>query len=309
MGFVGSHLSRKYVNEGHTVFGLDNLSNGNDNNVRDLIGKPNFKRIVGDIRDKKLVFSLVRDCDVVFHLAAIISNDQSLFAPYLTYETNVLGTLHVLEACKLYDKKMIYASTSECYGTAQYSPMNEKHPLDPSFVYAASKVGADRLCKAYADSYKMPVFIVRNFNLYGNAQRDNGYGSCIALFVKRALQGKPCIVFGSGLQSRDYLHVSDAVQAYDLVLECNDESLWGVPINFGSGIDHKIVDIANMVHKECGLNVPVVHVEGRPNDVKRLVADISFARKRLGFVPKVNFEDGLKEYVCWARDFKGEEWK
>jgi len=313
LGFVGSHLCEKYVNEGHIVYSLDDCSNGDIQNVRSLIGKSNFKNIKGDVRNKRLVFELVRDCDVVLHLASMIHTDKSLIEPYLTYTTNIMGTLNILEACRHYDKKIIYASTSEVYGTAQYSPMTETHPLSPDHIYGSSKVGADRLCRAYAKSFDMPVFIIRNFNLYGKNQRDNGYGGAVAIFTRRALQGKPPIVFGSGLQSRDYMHVSDAVRAYDLVLNKAGKDLWGVPINFGTGVDHKIVDIANMickkVNKISGFRLQPVFSDARPNDVQRLIADISLAKEKLGFVPKVKFEDGLDEYIEWIRNYKGEEWK
>jgi nucleoside-diphosphate-sugar epimerase len=309
VGFVGSNLSEKYVNDGHTVFALDNLSNGNLQNVRSLLGKPNFKFIKGDVRNKDLIFQLIRDCDVCIHLASIISVDQSIVDPYTTYETNVLSTLHILEACRLYDKKLVYASTSECYGQAQYSPMDERHPLDALHIYGSSKIAGDRLCFAYAKTFKMPVFIVRCFNLYGQNQKDSGYGGVISIFVKNVLQGKPCRIFGSGKQTRDYLHISDAVRAYDLVLNCKDESLWGVPINFATGKEHSIISIADMIVRKINPELEHVFVEPRVNEVKRLVGDISLARNRLGFVPKVKFEDGLSDYIQWTRDFKGEEWK
>jgi len=312
-GFIGSHLCDKYVNDGHTVLCVDNLSNGDLQNVRGLIGKQGFKFIKSDIKDKQVVFDLVRDCDVVFLLAALIHVDQSLVDPYLTCETNIFGTLNVLEACKRFDKRLIFASSSEAYGTAQYSPMDENHPLSPDHFYGSTKVAGDRMCRAYAKSFGMPIHIVRLFNCYGNRQKDSGYGGAISIFVRRALQGKPPICYGSGEQSRDYIHVSDAVRAYDLVLKSDDSTLYGVPLNFGTGIDHKIIDIANMVCEKVNsfsqFRLSPVHDVARPNDVQKLVADISLVKEKLGFKPLKDFETGLNEYIDWAHSFKSEEWK
>jgi len=312
-GFIGSHLCDKYVNEGHLVLCVDNLSNGDLQNVRGLISNPLFKFIKEDIRNKQSVFELVRDCDTVFLLSALIHVDQSLIEPYLTYQTNVIGTLNVLEACKRYDKRLIFASSSEAYGTAQYSPMDEKHPLTPDHLYGVSKVAGDRMCHAYYKSFGMPINIVRLFNCYGNRQKDSGYGGVISIFVKRALQGKNPIVYGTGMQSRDYIHISDAVRAYDLVFKSDDKSLYGLPLNFGTGKDHRIIDIARMVCEKVNsfsnFRLSPVHDVARPNDVQKLVADISLVKKKLGFEPLKDFEAGLNEYIDWVRSFKSEEWK
>lgn len=307
-GFVGSHLCAKYVKEGHTVFGLDNFSNGNLSNIRDLVNNPKFKLVKGDIRDKALLNSLMPGIDVVIHLAAQIHVDRSLVEPEETWTTNVLGTLNVLESARMHDvEKVIHASSSEVYGPAQYSPMDERHPLDAIHPYGASKVAADRMCFAYNKTYGTNVCIVRCFNLYGPHQKDSGYGGVISIFVKRALAGKPPIIYGSGTQSRDYMYITDAVRAYDYVLE------WGRPgygpINFGTGQCVTINDLALKVCSLSRLDVAPVHVSARAGEVECLVACNRAAQEVLDWRPTVSIDEGLGFFVNWYKNYRGEELK
>lgn len=308
-GFICSHLADKYVSDGHFVVGVDNMLNGNLSNIRHLQANPNFRFIQGDIRDKELMNKLVVDADVIINCAAQIHNDKSLTEPELTYSINCGGVLNLLESARIFGKqnvRFIQASTSEIYGSAVQFPMNEEHPLMPNQPYGSSKVAADRLCYVYAKVYGMNIGISRNFNVFGSRQRDNGYGGVVSIFVRRVLAGLPPIIFGSGEQTRDYLWIEDAVTAYDSLL---NSKLVGDPVNFGTSRNLSINKIAELVINECGSSVESVHVEARPNEVQDLVADISKAKKLLGWSPKVSFEEGLKRYVDWVKNFKGEEWK
>jgi hypothetical protein len=146
-GFIGSHLCDKYTKEGHSVFCLDNFMSGNLMNIRHLLDCRNFKLIKGDIRDFNLLEKIMCGVDVVFHLAAQVHVDRSYIEPQLTYDVNVIGTQNILEVARLYDaKKVIYTSTSEVYGSAQYVPIDEQHPLNAPHPYGASKIAADRIC-------------------------------------------------------------------------------------------------------------------------------------------------------------------
>ncbi|MDE1856692.1 MAG: GDP-mannose 4,6-dehydratase [Candidatus Micrarchaeota archaeon] len=308
-GFLGSHLCERYVNQGETVVCFDSFINGDVNNVRHLVNKRNFKLVKGDVRDAGAVERVVEGADYVVHLAAQIHVDRSMIDPKLTYDINVGGTLNILEAARMTDvKRVLHASTSEVYGSAQYSPMDEKHPLDAPHPYGASKVAADRMCYSYIKTYGMDIGIIRSFNIFGPKQKDTGYGGAISLFTKRVMNDTPPIIFGDGKQTRDYTYVKDTVEAYDLALRYKgriDE-----PINFGTGVDVKILDIANMVIKLCGKDgkMKPVHIEPRPGEVQRLIADSSKAKKMLGWKPKYSFEQGLKEYVDWYKNFRFESW-
>jgi len=308
-GFIGSHLCEKYTIEGHTVLCLDNFMNSNLGNIRGLLNYRNFKLINGDVRDFDLLEKIVRDVDVVIHLAAQIHVDRSILEPKLTYDVNIFGTLNILELARRYDiSKVIYTSTSEVYGSAQYVPMDENHPLDAPHPYGASKVAADRMCSAYIQTYGVNVCVMRPFNTFGPRQKDTGYGGVISIFVKRSLNGAPPIIYGDGMQTRDYTYVKDLIRAYDLIL--NYKKQIREPINFGTEIEIRIIDLARKIIELCGNKgrIKPVHVAPRPGEVRRLIADYSKAKKLLGWEPKYTFEKGLIEFIKWYKSYKFEEW-
>jgi len=307
-GFIGSHLCDRYVKNGDTVLCLDNFMNGNLMNIRHLLNYRNFKLINGDVRNFDLLEKMMRDVDAVFHLAAQIHVDRSIIEPKLTYEINVLGTQNILEVARMYDvEKVIHASTSEVYGSAQYAPMDEKHPLNAPHPYGASKIAADRMCYAYIETYGMNICIMRPFNLFGPRQKDSGYGGAISLFTKRVLSNMPPIIYGDGEQTRDYTYIDDIIDAYDLIL--NNKPI-REPINFGTGEDIKIIDLANEIIELCDKtgNIKPVHVEPRPGEVQRLIANISKAKELLGWKPKYTIEEGLNKFIDWYKNYKFEEW-
>jgi len=306
-GFIGSHLCEKYTKEEHIVLCLDNFLSGNLINVRHLLDYRNFKLIRGDIRDFDLLERISRDVDVIFHLAAQIHVDRSYVEPRLTYEINVMGTQNILEVARIYDvKKVVHASTSEVYGSAQYVPIDEKHPLDAPHPYGASKIAADRMCNAYIVTYGMNIAIPRFFNIFGPRQRDIGYGGVISIFTRRVLNNMPPVIFGDGLQTRDYTYIEDAVKAFDLIL--NYESRLE-PINIGSGKELSIIDLANSIIDLCGKKgeIKPVHVEPRIGEVIKLIADATKAKKILGWEPKYDLKEGLRAFVQWYKKYGQEE--
>ena len=307
-GFIGSHLCEKYTNERHTVICLDNFMSGNLMNIRHLLDYRNFKLIKGDVRDFDLLEKIMRDVDVVFHLAAQIHVDRSYIEPKLTYEVNVMGTQNILEVARLHDaKKVIYASTSEVYGSAQYVPIDEKHPLNAPHPYGASKIAADRMCYAYIRTYGMDISILRLFNVFGPRQRDLGYGGVISIFTRRALSNVPPLIYGDGLQTRDYTYIQDAIKAYDLVLNYKEPIT--EPVNFGSGREVSILDLANKIIHLCGKkdSIKPVHVKPRIGEVERLIADPTRAKNLLGWEPKYDLEEGLSEFIGWYKKYGFEE--
>jgi UDP-glucose 4-epimerase len=308
-GFIGSHLCEKYTLEGHTVLCLDNFMNGDLGNIRGLLNYKGFKLINGDVRDVDLLEKIVRDVDAIIHLAAQIHVDRSILEPKLTYDVNIFGTLNLLELARRYDiSKVIHTSTSEVYGSAQYVPMDENHPLDAPHPYGASKVAADRMCNAYIQTYGVNVCVMRPFNTFGPRQKDTGYGGVISIFVKRSLNGTPPIIYGDGMQTRDYTYVKDLARAYDLILKYKKPIR--EPINFGTGREIRIIDLANNIIGLCSKKgrIKPVHVAPRPGEVGRLVADYSKAKKLLGWEPEYTFEKGLIEFIKWYKSYKFEEW-
>lgn len=306
-GFIGSHLCDKYTKNGDTVLCLDNFMNGTLTNIRHLLNYRNFKLINGDIQNYDLLEKIMRDVDVVFHLAAQIHVDRSIVEPKLTYNMNVLGTQNILEIARIYDvQRVIHASTSEVYGSAEYSPMDENHQLLAPHPYGASKIAADRMCYAYINTYGMDICIARPFNIYGPRQKDSGYGGVISIFTKRVLSGLPPIIYGDGSQTRDYTYIRDIVRAYDLIL--NHKNPIKDPINFGTGKEFKILDIAEKIIQLCGADIKPVFVEPRPGEVQRLIADTTKAQKTLGWKAEYTLDRGLEEFINWYKNYKSEEW-
>jgi len=303
-GFIGSHLCDKYTSEGHTVLCLDNFMSGNLLNVRHLLDCNNFKLVKGDIRDRKLLDSLMQGVDTVFHLAAQIHVDRSYVEPTLTYQVNVMGTQNVLEAARMHDpKRIVFASSSEVYGSAKYVPIDEKHPLGAPHPYGASKIAGDRMCNAYMQTYGMDIVILRIFNTFGPRQLDIGYGGVISIFARRVLSESPPIIFGDGQQTRDYTYVHDVVSGYDLAVRFGKRIQ--EPLNMGTGTEVSINDLADKIikfsHKES--KVETVHVGPRIGEVQRLIADSRRAKELLGWEPKYTLDQGLQEFVEWYRKF------
>lgn len=307
-GFIGSHLCDKYISDGHSVICLDNFMSGNLTNIRHLLDSRKFKLVKGDIRNFELVEKLMRDIDVVFHMAAQIHVDRSYIEPGLTYEVNVMGTQNILEVAKMHDiKRIIYASSSEVYGSARHVPINEDHPLNAPHPYGASKIAADRMCYAYMQTYGMNISIVRAFNVFGQRQRDLGYGGVISIFTRKVLSGMPPIIFGDGTQTRDYTYIEDIVKAYDAVLKYNEPL--ADPINFGGGKEISILDLANKIIEICGLKdkIKPVCIEPRIGEVKRLIADATKAKNLFGWKPQISLEEGLRSFIGWYKNYGFEE--
>lgn len=295
-GFIGSHLCERLLKEGNYVICLDDLSGTNFENIRHLYNKENFLFMKGDIRDKELLKSL--KVDVIFHLAAQISVDKSIVEPEDTISRNVLGTLNVLEAARINRSKVIYASTCEVYGSAQLIPQNERHPTDPTSAYGLSKLAADKLCKVYYDMFRVPVTVLRCFNVFGPRQSNTSYGAVIAIFTSRALNGKPPVIHGEGNQTRDYSYVDDVIEAYIKAMETDFSGV----VNIGSNNEVRIKDLADKIIETCGKTMKPVYDSARPNDVMRSCCDNTEAKNIFGWTPKNSFDEGLKKYIEWFRE-------
>lgn len=300
-GFIGSHLTESLVKMGNEVSVLDDFSVGNDENLK-AISKFGVNVIRGDIRNVSLVNALVKKVDYVFHLA-VQCLGMSLQRPRLVHEVNDTGTLNVCMAClKNTPQRLIYVSSSEVYGTAQYVPMDEGHPLSPTTPYGASKAAGEMYVRAFACTWSIPVVIVRPFNTYGPRARTDAYGAVIPNFVDKALKREPPVIFGDGNQTRDFTYVSDTVDGIIKSACCND--LIGDVINIARGEEVSVKRIAEIVLDHImGMNneIEPVFVKERLGDVRRLLSDTSKARKLLGFEPKVSIEEGIRRYVEWQK--------
>jgi dTDP-glucose 4,6-dehydratase len=302
LGFQGGHLAESLIAKGHSVT-LFNTCSEVISPTADLL-KDKATIIFGSITDEVSVQKAVRGHDVVFHLAASINVDESLKNPRLFLDNNVIGTHNVIEAVRQEGARMIHASTCEVYGDGHTLKadelLDETAELLPNSPYAASKAAADRWCIAYHKSFGVPVTVVRPFNIYGERQKSGTFGALIPIMVRKAMNGEPLTIFGDGSATRDYLHVSDLVRAYELVLD-NSDVLSGRAINFASGVNTAVKDIVEYIAKT--FDVPVEHGPARPGEVTRFPADISLATS-LGFKPQVPIFEGIDRYIKWAKTQK-----
>lgn len=242
----------------------------------------------------------MKDIEVVFNLAALISIPYSYLHPQEVFETNTLGTVNVLTAAKEGKvEKVVQTSTSEVYGTAQYVPIDEKHPKQPQSPYSASKIAADAIALSFYYSFHLPVAIIRPFNTYGPRQSDR---AIIPTLISQALVKKK-VLMGSGTPTRDFNFVSDTVEGFIKIAE--SENSIGQEINIGSGCEISIGELAGKIVSLLGKGVRLVKDEKRvrpeKSEVERLLADNSKARELLGWCPRVNLDAGLKTTIEWIR--------
>ena len=285
-GFIGSHLA-DYFSKNHSVVGLDNFSHS-------CGYKGDYPIVYGDVRYLEDLEVCIENCDIVFHLAAQINVDKSIQHPQETLDINLQGTKNVLDLCKRYDKKVVFASTSEIYG-GHKEKINENSQTFAQSPYAIAKLGAEKLCQNYHDLYGVKTYILRCFNTFGPRQANGTFGAVIPIFADMIRNDKQPIIFGDGEQRRDYIYVSDVVRAYDFVTSIPE--LQGRPINVATGISHSINDITNSINVILEKDIKPIYGEKRPGEVCKLEADISLISS-YGWKPEVSFEDGLRRYLC-----------
>ena len=296
-GFIGSNIVDALLYRGDAVRVLDNLSSGYRSNLPPG-GVADF--VEGDVRDRSAVEKAVRGCSVVYHLAASVGNRKSIDDPVRDAETNVLGTINVLEAARAAGiRKVVVSSSAGVFGELKTLPIAEDHPLDPDSPYGCTKLCAEKLSVTWAKLYGMETVCLRYFNVFGRRQRFDAYGNVIPIFVFQALRGEPLTIFGDGEQTRDFVHVRDVVAAN--LGAAGRPGLSGV-FNIGSGSRLSINELVRLIRETSGLDLEVRYGPERPGDVRHSLADISAAREAFGFAPSVDFRGNLADYVEWARE-------
>ncbi|MDP3763180.1 MAG: GDP-mannose 4,6-dehydratase [bacterium] len=297
-GFQGSHLAEFLLKESHTVSVLNTYSDIAKKNLSSIKGLINV--IWGSVTDKEIVEKSVRGQDVVFHLASRINVDESFQDPLAFFYANVLGTYNVLEATRKNKNRLILISTCEVYGDGHAvnpsASLAENAEMRPNSPYASSKAAADRIAYSYFKSFDIDLTIIRPFNIYGERQKSALFGALIPIVVAKAIRGEDLTIFGDGGAERDYCHVDDIIQAYNIIL--NNKDLKGKVVNIASGHNVSVKDIVEYIAKKFGANI--VNKPARPGEVTRFPADISFA-KSLGFSPKVSIWEGIDRYIEWAK--------
>lgn len=294
-GFIGSHVVDSLVGNHHEVRVIENLSTGNLGNIDKNIHEGKVDFVKGDLREADVVQKSVQDIDAVIHLAAITSVPFSIKHPALTHQINVNGTVNLLNSCLSSNvKKFILISSCAVYGEANYLPIDERHPTNPNSPYAASKLEAERQCENFNRLGKFNTVVLRMFNVYGPRQ-NSANQSVVAQFIERAKRGLPLIIYGDGSQTRDFVNVEDVVCAISRAISNKDAE--GKVFNIGYGQATQLDDLAKTVLKIAETDLEIIYEEPRAGDLLQSVADISEARRTIGYDPRISLEDGLRSLL------------
>ncbi|MEH6591051.1 MAG: NAD-dependent 4,6-dehydratase LegB [Halioglobus sp.] len=310
-GFIGSHLTETLVRQGFQVKAFVMYNSFNswgwlDQSPDDI--KDNIEVFAGDIRDPHGVKTAMQGCDIVLHLAALIAIPYSYHSPDTYVDTNVKGTLNIVQAAReLGVDRVVHTSTSEVYGTAQFVPITEEHPLQGQSPYSASKIGADQIAQSFYLSFETPVVTLRPFNTYGPRQSAR---AVIPTIITQIAKGKREIKLGALSPTRDFNYVADTVAGYIAALNADDSV--GEVINIGSNFEISIGDTASAISKLMGIDVNIVSDSERfrpeKSEVERLWAANDRAKTLLGWEPAYGgldgFERGLSETIEWFTDPK-----
>jgi UDP-glucose 4-epimerase len=302
-GFIGSHLVDELLGtrQVSSVTVVDNLVNGSPGNLVALGTDPRLELLVSDIRDEGALGDALEDVDVVFHLACL-GVRHSLHAPLENHAVNATGSLLLVEKARASGVgRLVHVSSSEVFGTAQYAPMDERHPTWPETVYGGSKLAGEAYARAAYRTHGFPVVVARPFNTYGPRSHFEGdSGEVLPRTIIRALCGLPGLIFGDGEQTRDLMHVSDTAAGLAELAEC--DAAVGRTVNLGSGAEVTINDLCTIVARLVGRpELRPLHLEPRPGDVRRLLVDSTLMQSLTGFVPRTSFEDGVADLVEWFR--------
>jgi nucleoside-diphosphate-sugar epimerase len=297
-GFIGSSLARALLQRGDQTRILDDFSSGRRENLQDLAG--NIEIFEGSILDEALLRRAAGGCDAILHQAAVPSVPRSLQAPLASHDANATGTLRVLEAARATGvRRVIYAGSSSAYGDTPVLPKVETMAPLPLSPYAVSKLTGELYCQMYARTFDLETVVLRYFNVFGPRQDPNSqYAAVIPRFVTAALTGDSPVIFGDGTQSRDFCFIDNVVDANLRAVEAPADQVAGQVFNIACGAATDLNTVVQLIGQLTGKPLQARHEPGRKGDVKHSLADISAARARLGYQPRVQFAEGLARTVA-----------
>lgn len=299
-GFIGSHLVEALTASGRRVRVLDDFDTGLRENLEHIRPAPEI--VTGDVGDAAAVLAATAGTQVVYHLAALASVQRSVETPGDTHRVCTTGTLNVLDSARRQGlRRVVFAGSSSAYGdVSRDEPLSEETPLQPLSTYAAAKLAGEFYAMAFTKTYGLETVRLRFFNVFGPRQRaDSPYSGVIALFLAALTSGRTPKIFGDGLQSRDFVYVSNVVQA--LMLAAEKPAAVGKVYNVGAGKSVTLLELLNTLNRLLGTNITAQHAPARSGDVRFSQADISKARQDLGYEPMVSFEAGLAKTLEWFR--------
>jgi len=298
-GFIGSHIVDRLLTNGFEVIVLDNFSTGRMENLAHHQGRKNLHIVKSDLRELESVKTALVDVDVVFHEAAMVSVVRSVENPLITNEINVTGTVNLLKAClDAGVKRFVHASSSSVYGDIETLPKREDLSPQPISPYAVSKLAAENYVKVFHEVYGLETVCLRYFNVYGPRQAYGPYSGVITIFMNQLRSNQPPTIYGDGTQTRDFTYVQDVVEAN--LLAMMNKNATGEVFNTAAGVPTTINQLAKLLLEIMGrINLKPVYQSPRLGDIKHSYADISKARRILGYEPKVSLKEGLEKLVNW----------
>ncbi|MFZ5908753.1 MAG: NAD-dependent epimerase/dehydratase family protein [Chloroflexota bacterium] len=308
-GFIGSHLVRTLLEQGHQVRVLDNFSTGKRENLAGLASRFDGGRLQvqeGDVRDPAAAASALEGVEVVFHEAAFISVPESMEKPQECFDVNVAATVSLFEtARKAGVRRVVIASSAAVYGDSDACPLQESTPTQSLSPYAASKRAGETYAQLYTQAFGLEVAALRYFNVYGPRQRpDSMYAAAVPIFIRRLLDGQPVTVFGDGGQTRDLINVRDVVRANLVASEHPAAS--GEVFNVCTGLETRLLDLLDVLYRLFPGAPQPVFAEPRAGDIYRSVGSPDFTAQTIGFRAQVSLSEGLEETVEWMRGVKRE---
>jgi UDP-N-acetylglucosamine/UDP-N-acetylgalactosamine 4-epimerase len=296
-GFIGSHIVDRLLDEGFKVRVLDDLSTGEIKNLAAHQNKKSFHFIEGDIRNFDVVTKAVKGVDAVIHEAALVSVTRSVENPLLSHEINLMGTVNLLKACKEAQvKRFVLASSCAVYGDTKTLPIHENLEPKPLSPYAAHKLAAEKYAQKFHKMHGLETVSLRYFNVYGPRQKYGPYSGVISIIVNRFLENKAPIIYGDGTQTRDFVNVKDVVEANMLAL--SKKKAVGEVFNISTGKAITINKLTETIQKIMDkTTLEPIHAEPRPGDIKHSYGDITKAKRKIGYKPRVRLKQGLSELV------------
>jgi nucleoside-diphosphate-sugar epimerase len=299
-GFIGSHIVEELLRRNETVKVIDNFSTGKRENVKPFEGVAEI--IDADISQAKNLAQLLKGTDYVIHQAAIPSVPKSIIDPVKSHEANVNGTLQLLVACREAGvKRVVYASSSSLYGDSPTLPKHEGMMPNPLSPYGAQKLFAETYCQVFTKSYGLETVSLRYFNVFGPRQdATSQYSGVLALFIPAVLEGRRPTIYGDGEQSRDFTYVKNVVEAN--LLACKAPGVAGQFFNIACGDRITVNSMLQHINKITGKDISPVYADARAGDIKHSQADITRAKERLSYEPRVSFEEGLRDTIEWYRE-------
>ena len=289
-GFVGSHLVKLLVEEGHEITVIDNLHKGKKENLASVINKIKFQKM--DIQDYESMRKILKNVDGVFHQAALTVVQDSFLRPEEYFDVNVHGTENIFKLANENKFKVVYASSSSVYGHKLETPITEDAERNPINPYGKTKLEDEYLVEKYS-KLNTEIIGLRYFNIFGKGQTIE-YAGVITKFLDRINEGKSPIIFGNGSQIRDFIHVSDVAKANIMAMNSKSSNLIA---NIGTGNAISILELANMIINTSGLKIDPIFMEALEGDIEKSLADISQAKKHFNWEPKIELQDWLKEIL------------